>query len=423
MTINTAEVFDSELKMTVGCTDPGAVAYAAAKASSLLDGELSGLDILLSRSIYKNAVCVGIPGIKKNGIEYAALLGAMVRKPELKLAVLGAVNEAMLGQLEEAVKKIPVTVACIDCEEVLYIRVACQSSTSVSKVVISGDYDRISSVEKDNECLYRQDPVIKNPSASYEGWDLKSIWDAALSGETDYGPLINYEAINKKAGGILTGAEKENPVHGLVNGKSLCTGEMAALARIYVLNTGKRRMSGEVVPVVSVAGSGNLGILSMLAVSAVCDFLGISQEERGKALCLSVLITIYIKNQMNRLTVMCGTALAGAAGAASAIAYLLGGGLPEIEMAINTILGSIGGLLCDGAKESCAFKVGFAAELAVVSGAMAADCKGIKPGGGIITHEIDKNIRNVGHINNKGMREVDNIILEILHTQKKTGRL
>jgi L-cysteine desulfidase len=116
---------------------------------------------------------------------------------------------------------------------------------------------------------------------------------------------------------------------------------------------------------------------------------------------------------------MCGTAVAGAAGAAAATTYLMGGGYKEAEDAVNTIIGSIGGLLCDGAKESCSFKVSFAAECAVISGSMAMNKAGIKPGCGIITHDIDENIRNLGHINNVGMKEADNIMLDILSTQKK----
>ena len=419
MTENIRSILENEIKMTMGCTDPGAIAFAAAQAAVILEGDLERIDITLSKNIYKNAVFVGIPGVKKSGIEYAAILGALVKKPELKLAVLSAVSPELLDEAQPYFESIPVKVVYSEMDEPLYISVTLSNDLCRVTVVIKGDYDWIYHIEKNNVVVHHNETkgIIEKYACS--GLKYKELFDAIVEEPVEDEKLLNYEEINKKAAMHDISEEALNYIQNIVRLESIPVQELSNLARLYVLNASRMRMSGERFPIVSVAGSGNLGILSMLAVSAVCDALRKEPCERKTALCLSVLTAIYIKSHMKRLTVMCGTAVAGAAGAAAATAYLLGGGFEEAENAINTVLGSIGGMLCDGAKESCALKVSFAAECGVNSGCMAVDKTGIKTGSGIITDNIDENIRNIGIINNLGMKEADDIMLEILSAQKK----
>lgn len=414
-------ILEKEFKMTMGCTDPGAVAYAASKAASLLDGELSGMDVILSKNIYKNAVYVGIPVIKKAGIEYAALLGTMVRRPELKLAVLSEVTSEMVGSLDEYAERIPVTVKCSDTDEPLYISVSCKSELSNVTVAIKGDYDWICSIWKDGKLLFVKEPAGKEADDFFGDLRFKDLFNMAVTEENDDSCLLEYEKINREAAFAVITEDLKQYLDRLEHGDEFSINGIAGMARMYVLSASRLRMSGERIPVVSLAGSGNHGIVTLLTVSAVSDALRVERTERIKALYLAALTAIYIKSHMNRLTVMCGTAIAGAAGAAAATSFLLGGGCMEAEHAVNTVLGTIGGMLCDGAKESCAFKVGTAAECAVTSGYMAVKHMGIKPGSGIITDSIDSNIQNMGYINNTGMKEADNIMLDILGSQKRCG--
>lgn len=410
---------DKEIKMTMGCTDPGAIAYAAAKAASILDGELKSITVILSKNIYKNAVFVNIPVIKKCGIEFAALLGAMIKKPEMKLTVLGNIDSEMMRYVEDYIQEIPVVVTCSDIDTPLYISVTCSSNISSTTVIIKGDYDWIYHIEKDNKIIYHCEPKDNHTDNIFKDYKFKNLFALATNENLDTEFLLSYEEINKEA--VFFGMTEDNKLNleKLLYNDELEISDISNLARTYVFNASKMRMSGEKVPIASLAGSGNLGIISLLTVSAVCDARREKPEKKARALYISVLIAVYIKNQMKRLTVMCGTAVAGAAGAAAATAYLMGGGYEEVENAVNTVIGSIAGILCDGAKESCAFKVGFAAECAVMSGYMAINHSGIQPGRGIITCDIDKNIQNLGHINNSGMIEVDNIIIKILNTQKE----
>lgn len=412
-------ILKNEIKMTMGCTDPGAIAYAASQAAVYLDGELKSIDIILSKNIYKNAAFVGIPGLKKFGIEYAGILGAVIKKPELRLAVLSEVNAKFLDEVKHYLECVPVKVVCSDMNEPLYISVTLKNDSCNATVVIKGDYDWIYHIEKNHEIIYHSEPNGIIEKFSCTGWKYKDLFYSIVNGQMDDEEILNYESINKKAAMHEMSEDTKNCLHRIARLDTIPVQDLSNMARIYVLNASRMRMSGECFPIVSVAGSGNLGILSMLAVSAVCDALNKGRQERKTALYLSVLTAIYIKSQMNRLTVMCGTAVGGAAGAAAATAYLLGGGYEEAENAINTVIGSIGGVLCDGAKESCALKVSFAAECGVLSGSMAVSKNGIHTGSGIITDNIDENIRNIGLINNLGMKEADNIMLGILSTQKK----
>ncbi len=412
-------ILENEIKMTMGCTDPGAIAFAASKAASLIDGQLKSINIILSKNIYKNAAYVGIPVVKKFGIEYAAILGAIIKKPELKLAVLGEVTESLKGTVNDYLDTIDVNVEYSDIDEPLYISVTCKSDISSVTVEIKGDYDWIYHIEKNNEVLFHSEPVKIFEKYFCADFNFKDIFNNVVNGEMDNENILQYEDINKQAALHEMTEETKQYLQSLTLLDSIPSSDLANIARTYVFNASRMRMSGERFPIVSVAGSGNLGILSMLGVSAVCDVLKKTPKERQKALCLSILTAIYIKSQMNRLTVMCGTAVAGAAGAAAAITYLLGGGCLEAEYAINTVIGSIGGVLCDGAKESCSHKVSFAAQCAVISAALSLENKGIRAGSGIITDNIDTNIKNIGRINNLGMKEADNIMLEILSTQKK----
>jgi L-cysteine desulfidase len=414
-------ILEREFKLTMGCTDPGAVAYAASKAASLLDGELEAIDVVLSKNIYKNAVFVGIPVIKKAGIEYAALLGAMVHKPELKLAVLSEVTGEMAESLGEYAKRIPVAVECSDIDEPLYIAVTCKSAISSVTVAIKGDYDWICSILKDGKLLYQKEPSGSTADTFFGDLRFRDLFAMAVNEKNDDCSLLEYEKINRDAVFAVISDDLKQYLDRLESGDGFSINGIAGMARMYVLSASRLRMSGETVPIVSLAGSGNHGIVTLLTVSAVCDALRVERTERIKALYLAALTAVYIKSRMNRLTVMCGTAIAGAAGGAAAVSLLLGGGCQEAEHAVNTVLGTIGGMLCDGAKESCAFKVGMAAECAVTSGYMAVKHMGIKPGSGIITDSIDDNIQYMGHINNTGMKEADNIMWKILGSQKRCG--
>ncbi|TCL63296.1 L-cysteine desulfidase [Hydrogenispora ethanolica] len=404
-------LLDREIKLTMGCTDPGTVAYAAAQAASLLPGELAAIRVRLSPNLYKNALYVGIPILKQRGIEHAALLGALIKRPEKKLEVLSLIDETVLRQFALAKERLEISVDYQEFADPLYLEVECRSAGHCVKVVIQGDYDRITQIVCDQELLHTA-AAAALPQDAPAGVSWGELYHSALHGGLEeLKELGEYEAINRRAA-----------FHGAA-GAELCPAAdrdihaMAGVCREYVFRASRMRMSGEPFQIASVAGSGNLGIASMLSVAGLCDCLDAAPERRLRALALSVLTAIYIKSFMDRTTVMCGTAMAGAAGAGAAAAYLFGGDRSAVERAIDTALGTLTGILCDGAKESCAFKVSMAAANGVVDGYMAVRERYIRGASGMITADIDRTIRNIGRINNECMKEVNHSILKIIQNR------
>ena len=216
--------------------------------------------------------------------------------------------------------------------------------------------------------------------------------------------MFNYEDINKKA------TEKSNIIKNISN--EFPISYLSYEAGEWVFDASKKRMSGEPVSIISLCGSGNLGITTLLPVSCLASYLKTSDLERGRALALAILTAIYIKNKMNIVTTICGSALAGACGVSAAVAYLYDGKLENIKNAINTSITAIFGIICDGAKESCSFKVSSAVRNAVLIGYNSV--KGIyaKEGEGIICHDLNETINAISKMNNTSMYSLEKMILE-----------
>ena len=174
------------------------------------------------------------------------------------------------------------------------------------------------------------------------------------------------------------------------------------------------RMLGLVVPVMAIAGSGNHGITSFLGTFVVADSLGASEEHMVRALAISSALTVYAKEHIKRMTAFCGCSIAAATGVSAATVYLLGGTFEQSVLAINSLVGTLGGMFCDGAKESCAYKLNTAVMMAVQFAYLAADGCGLPAGIGIVGRTIEDTFYNLGQLNNPGMLETNRIILELI---------
>lgn len=400
------KLMEKELKMTMGCTDPGAVAYGTAVAAYKLEEEVKEISVRLSKGLYKNAFFVGIPHIKASGIHYAALLGSIIKKPEKKLQVLSGINYDTIEVFKRKLNEIKINVDYICDSPTLYLEAVCVGEKSTTKVIIKDDYDNIQEIYKDDKLVY----INGNSSNNAEDkitMNLKEIYDYCMSfGNEEEEKLLHYENINRQ---VIDSNKNLKDIDNSCKEEAL-----VRIAREYTFEACRKRMSGEPVPVLSLCGSGNLGLTSMLSVSGVCDVLKVSKDKRAKALALSMLIAIYIKASMNRVTVVCGTALAGAAGCSAATVYLLGGGYEEIVHAINSVITTTFGILCDGAKDSCAFKTSFSVSNGIVSALQVMKGNIIGINKGIVSGEIDTTIFNIGSINNNAMSDVENSILELI---------
>jgi L-cysteine desulfidase len=402
------ELMLSELKLTMGCTDIGAVAFAAAAASSVIQGDILSISVLLSPMIYKNALHVAIPHIKRSGIGYAAIFGALINNPEKKLAILNDITPEIIDKYESIKKQICVSVDYVENNNLLYIEVECikllGSERNIGKAIIKGSYDRIQTIYKNNEIIYHEDKQIDREVKSLN-LTIEEIYKyiSNMNYET-VKLLFESEEINKKA----TNKSKKT-----INiNKNLSISDLSYEAGEWVFDASKKRMSGEAVNIVSLCGSGNLGITTLLPVSCITSYIGNPSLERGKSLALAILTAIYMKSKMNIVTTVCGSALAGACGVSAAVAYLYGGNLENINNAINTSITAIFGVLCDGAKESCTFKVSSAVRNAVIIGYNSVKGIHAKEGEGIIYHDINDTINVISKLNNISMDSLEKKILE-----------
>ncbi len=416
------QVLSNEIQKTVGCTDPVAVSLAVATAVSSLGEFPEIINIDVSPNIYKNGISVGVPGIEKRGLVAAARLGALLSDfHDCKLDILDNVTPDIIS----AMKTIPENMVTVsyqeDTPDSLYIKAVVYSNGNSAWAVIQGDYAHI--IEKGCGTDVYHMPVLQKESGSVKRllkYSIKEIINTVI--ETDYNDfrfLCDSAEINKQT--ATDGLESGNAVLGtalrkMYKPESLDFPQSSIqLAKIYTASAAEARMKGMKVPIMAIAGSGNHGITNFLGIKALAETLGVSDERYAKALGISSIITVYIKGHAGRMTGFCGCAVAPAVGIAAATVYLLGGSYGEMVQAMNSVVGALAGIVCDGAKESCAYKLSTAAAAAIELGYLAVKMHASVPFGmGIVGNRIEDTIRNLGKLNNPGMIETDKCILGII---------
>lgn len=424
---------EKELVVTLGCTEPMAIAFAAALAKKYVKEEkITSIEVLASTNILKNAMAVMIPGAQGCGVDLAAALGVLAGDHEKGLEVLAGLTPLDVEKAKAMVEAGVVTVGIAKTSPKLYIEVQVATPQSYAKVIVADEHTRVVFVEVDSKVLFDrlsgQEP--EGDYAEGDGQDneddfitLDSIWEfvqqAALS---DLSIINKAIELNTRVG--LEGLR--NP-YGLEVGKTIkdsvskgmLSDDLITHAMALTAGASDARMSGCIMPVMSNSGSGNQGISATLPVVAAGEKLQVSRERLIKAVTLSNLIAIYIKLKIGRLSALCGATASGT-GASCGITYLLGGGIREIKSAIQNMQGNTTGMFCDGAKVGCALKLSTCTSAAVQSAIMAVEGKTIQSTDGIIERNAEQTIENLGRLAKQGSVEVDQIILDIM-VQKKVG--
>lgn len=404
-----------EVKPAIGCTEPIAVALAAAKAKELLNEIPQTIDVWLSANMLKNAMGVGIPGTGMVGLPIAIAMGTIAGKSEYGLEVLKEITPKLLEK-----GKTMLTNKCISVHlkenitEKLYIEVISKSSDHQAKVIISHEHARFSHLQIDDSVLFTQQDEF-DYSTDDKGVQLSFEKVCQFAFETniiDIRFILQSAELNKAA---ADESMKGNYGHGV--SLTLAKGMMGdnVYTRMLSVTTAAcdARMAGAPFPVMSNSGSGNQGIAATLPVTVFAEEHQKTEEELIRALTLSHLMTIYIKQSLGRLSGLCGAVVA-TTGAACGITYLMGGTKEQIGYAIKNMIGNITGMICDGAKPSCAMKVSNGVSSATLSALMAIDNKVISSIEGITDEDVDKTIFNLTRIGREGMNETDKMILEIM---------
>lgn len=410
------ELIKQEVIPAIGCTEPISVALAVAKSKEMLGGIPGFVEVLLSANVLKNAMGVGIPGTGMYGLPIAVAMGAIAGKSEYGLEVLRDSSPAMLEQGKQFIhdKKLKIGLK-ENISEKLYIEVISTRGDDEARCIISGEHTRFVYLALNGEPVLNileeelDDPVEQDKLAlSFD----KVCEFAGSSPIDDLRFILNSVEVNKAAA-----AESLKGTYGHGVAQTLSGGLMGNNVYTHMLSytaaACDARMAGAMIPVMSNSGSGNQGITATLPVSVFAEETGKSEDELIRALTLSHLMTIYIKQSLGRLSGLCGAVVA-ATGSSCGITYLMGGSREQIGFAIKNMIGNITGMICDGAKPSCALKVSNGVSTAMLSAMMAMENKVVTPVEGIAAEEVDKTIENLTRIGRFGMLETDRMILEIM---------
>lgn len=414
------KLIHQEVIPAIGCTEPIAVALAAAKAAELLGTKPEKIDVYLSANILKNAMGVGIPGTGMVGLPIAIALGVLIGKSSYELEVLKDVTPEALEAGKQLIHDQVIHIALKENVDKLYIEVVCQAGDSKSVAVIAHEHTRFVYCAKDDQVLLDERKSLEHTDEGDDdelklSFDL--VYDFAIHTPLDeIRFILDTARLNKKAAEESVkgqfGHAVSKTISGPIGKKYLGDSSYTHMLRLTAAAC-DARMDGAMIPVMSNSGSGNQGIAATLPVVSFAEDMKCSEEQLIRALMLSHLMVIYMKQSLGRLSALCGCVVA-ATGASCGITWLMGGTATQITYAIKNMIGNITGMICDGAKPSCAMKVTSGVSTAMLSAMMAMENKVVTSVEGIIDEDVDRSIRNLTSIGSKGMEETDHLVLDIM---------
>ncbi|MDM0452688.1 L-serine ammonia-lyase, iron-sulfur-dependent, subunit alpha [Clostridium perfringens] len=416
-----------EVVPSEGCTEPIAIAYAASIAAEYLKEEIKEVNIYLSKNVIKNALGVGIPGTGGVGIEIAAALGISIQKSYKKLTILSNFTEDELKKAKEIVDKNIINIKQKNTNKALYIEVELLSETSKSKVIIEDTHTNVTLIECDDEIIMdNNSEVSEDLEEDYNLFKIADIYNFAKEADFDDIKFILESAkMNEKVSeeglkgdyGLQVGSKIIQKGNFNLFSNDASNKIIAASAA-----ASDARMDGCAMPIMTTAGSGNQGIACSIPVAQTSRLLDKSEEELARALVLSNLVTIRIKKHMGRLSPLCGAGIAGATGASCGITYLLGGDLKNINYCINNMISDLSGMICDGAKETCALKIATGTNAAIQCANLAINGISATANDGIVAKDVEETIESIETLIQNGFKNVDDTILNIMLEKKKNNK-
>ena len=409
-------ILQEELVLATGCTEPIAIAYAAAKLREVLGKEPERIEAEVSGNILKNVKSVVVPntgGLK--GIRPAIAAGIVAGRPEAELQVISEVSEEQQGAIKTYSRETLITVACMDDTPcMLDIRLTGRAGADSAVVRIANHHTNVIHIEKDGEVLLDH-PLVASAEDNLQDKSVLNL--AEILEFADTVPIEQIEPLVMRQIECNTAIAAEGLTGdwGAAVGCTLLEGsqDIRTEARAWAAAGSDARMSGCEMPVVIVSGSGNQGITASVPVVRYANHFGYDHDRLIRAVAVSDLVTIHQKTGIGRLSAFCGAVSAGI-GAAAGIAYLRGEPYEIIAETVTTAMGMISGTVCDGAKPSCASKIAAAVEAGLLSYAMAQKGRRFRGGDGIVTRGVEGTIRNIGILAREGMRETDKVILQIM---------
>ena len=418
------ELLRCEVVPAIGCTEPIAVALCVARAKELLGCEPDSIEVYLSKNVYKNALAVGIPNTGMTGLPIAIALGATVGKSQYMLEVLRDATPEAVAYAKDYMLRVPAAIHInYEAPSILYIHAEVHKGDKIAQATIMDEHTNfVENIQKKS-----QEDITHSQERSGDVLNLHRVYDFATTVDLANLDFLLDGAIMNTSAAETSFADQYG--HGL--GRLLRSTTLTASPEMkrlfgdtlftkiisYTCGACDARMSGAMVQVMSNSGSGNQGISCSIPVYLYAKENACSEEQTLRALALSNLTVIYIKQSLGRLSALCGCVVA-ATGSAAGITYLMGGNYEEITYAIKNMIANISGMICDGAKPGCALKVTSGVATAIFSAYLAMQHSYADSTEGIVEEDIDRTIRNLTRIGHDGMQVTDDLILDIM-THKK----
>ncbi len=411
-------LLQQELIPAMGCTEPIALAYCAAAAWQAAGGGAPELavqvEVTVSGNIIKNVKSVIVPntgGLR--GIETAVAAGLVSGQPDRKLEVLAALEPSQQVQIRSLLRRNIIRVFPAQNDELLYIEICLrQKNGGTARAVLQGNHINLLLVERDGKVIH-QGRRLENSGKPAHPMSVQEIYDFAQEADIqDLEPLVGRQ-IDCNLAIAQAGMEGSWGANVGRTLRQVYGEDVRFLARAFAAAGSDARMSGCEMPVIIVSGSGNQGITASVPVAVYAKAVGADRERLLRAVTLSDLVTIHQKTGIGCLSAFCGATCAGC-GAGAGIAYLLGGDYKTVAHTIVNALAVVSGMVCDGAKASCAAKIAAAIDAGILGYELYCHGQEFLDGDGIIRKGVDNTIGNVGRMARSGMRETDRVILDIM---------
>lgn len=411
---------NKEVVPAIGCTEPMAVALCTAKAATTLGRRPERIEVFLSPNMLKNAMGVGIPGTGMIGLPIAVSLGALIGKPEYELEVLKDLTPATLEQGKRYINDADIDIKLKQGNvDKLYIEVVCRAGSDMATAIISGSHTHFVFVERNGEVV--MDNRGGHGGADEEEDDIqlnfRLVYDFATTAPLDeISFILKTKEYNMKAAeesikgnyGHCLGKTMDRPLSHGIFGDNIFSHILSRTASAC-----DARMGGAMIPVMSNSGSGNQGICATNPVVVYAMENENTEEELIRALMLSHLTAIYIKQSLGKLSALCGCVVAST-GSSCGITYLMGGDYTRICNSVKNMVANLTGMICDGAKPSCALKISSGVSTALLSALLSMEGKCVTSAEGIVDDDVDKCIHNLTSIGADAMRATDDMVLDIM---------
>ena len=417
------EILKNQVKPALGCTEPGAVAYAVARAKELLNSQVESLEITVDKNILKNGMVVKIPGTNEKGILFAAALSLVVGKSEYQLEVLKDVTEKSIKAAMEILDSKIIRLGLDEEANGLYIKVEAFSNSEKACVVIKNSHSNIVFESKNGKVLYscHNAETEQATESNSHSKDIKyMIKDFSFDNLIDFADTVPLENLDFIQDGIDMNMHianigiNDNLGQGI--GKYLYdkSNDIFSKAKAFTAAASEARMSGYMLPVMSSAGSGNHGLVTIIPIAVIGSGMNIPKEKIIRSVTLSHLVTIFVKAYLGTLSPVCGCGVAAGVGSAAGLTYMMGGNKEQIKGSINNMVAGISGMICDGAKLGCSYKVSVAVDAAIDASNMALQNIYIPSDNGILGETAEKTIMNLAKVSIDGMSNTDSTILDVM---------